>query len=126
MQNKTSDELLNIIRNVYNASHIYQKDGRHTVINILPVDNFYHIVIYSVKDDNDDILTETFFDSSSFDDSVIKELCDIYSKNAVLVASKTDNIPNGFGDYLVIDDNDNAIKFMGCPIKVIEIAKKYL
>ena len=126
VQNKTSDELLNIIRNVYNASHIYQKDGRHTVINILPVDNFYHIVIYSVKDDNDDILTETFFDSSSFDDSVIKELCDIYSKNAVLVASKTDNIPNGFGDYLVIDDNDNAIKFMGCPIKVIEIAKKYL
>ena len=126
VQNKTSDELLNIIRNVYNASHIYQKDERHTVINILPVDNFYHIVIYSVKDDNDDILTETFFDSSSFDDSVIKELCDIYSKNAVLVASKTDNIPNGFGDYLVIDDNDNAIKFMGCPIKVIEIAKKYL
>ena len=105
---------------------MYVKDGRHTVVNITYDDNKYRVVIYSVKDDNDDILTDVLFDSYYFTSEVIKEICDIYLNDAIIVASKTDNIPNGYGDYLVIDNHDNAMKFMGCPVEIIEIAKTYL
>lgn len=123
---KEPTERLSIIKNVYLASRVYEKDGRHTVIKIVPNQNKYCVTLYSVKDDNDDILTEIYFDDDEFNSDVIKELCDIYSRNTILIASKIDNIPDGLGDYLVIDNRDNAIKFMGCPIKIIEIAKAYL
>ncbi len=125
-ETKPPAELLAILKNVYTASHMYEKEGRHTVINIVLENDKYHITLYSVKNDNDDVLTDVYFDSIQFKDDVIKEICDIYSNNAVIVASKTDNLPNGFKDYLVIDNQDNAIKFMGCPEEVIEIAKAYL
>ena len=125
-ETKTPTELLAIIRNVYSTSQLYVKDGRHTVVNITYDDNKYRVVIYSVKDDNDDILTDVLFDSYYFTSEVIKEICDIYLNDAIIVASKTDNIPNGYGDYLVIDNHDNAMKFMGCPVEIIEIAKTYL
>lgn len=125
-EKKSPTELLAIIRNVYTTSHIYEKEGRHTLINIIPNSNQYKVTLYSVKNDSDDILTEVYFDNDSFDEEVIKELCDIYSSDAVIVASKTDNIPNGLGDYLVIDNQDNAIKFMECSKEIINIAKEYL
>ena len=89
-------------------------------------DEKYKVTLYSVKHDTDDILTEAFFDKEFFREDTIKELCDIFTKDAVLVASKTDNMPNDLADYLVIDNQDNAIKFMGCKKEIIEIAKAYL
>lgn len=123
---KTPLELLSIIRNVYLASHDYEKDGYHTVINISPHFDKYRVVIYSVKDDNDDILTDVYFDKIFFNEDVIKEICEIYSKDATIVASKTDNIPDDLGDYLVLDNMDNALKFTGCKRYIIQIAKAYL
>ena len=76
--------------------------------------------------DRDDLLTEVYFDDEKFTENIIKELCDIYSRDTIIVASKTDNIPGGKADYLVIDNNDNAIKFMGCNKEIIDIAKAYL
>lgn len=126
-EKKSPPELLSIIRNVYTTSHMYEKEGRHTLINIIPMqEEKYKVTLYSVKNDTDDILTEAHFDKEFFREDTIKELCDIFTKDAVLVASKTDNMPNGFADYLVIDNQDNAIKFMGCSKEIIEIAKAYL
>ena len=123
---KTPIELLSIIRNVYLESHNYEKDGRHTVINVSPHFDKYRVVIYSVKDDNDDVLTDVYFDKIFFNEDVIKEICDIYSKDATIVASKTDNIPDDLADFLVIDNMDNALKFTGCKRFIIQIAKAYL
>ena len=39
---------------------------------------------------------------------------------------ETDNLPGNIQDYLVIDSQDNAIKFMGCDKDIIERAKAYL
>ena len=126
-EKKSPPELLSIIRNVYTTSHNYEKEGRHTLINIAPTsDEKYKVVLYSVKHDTDDILTEAYFDKEFFKEDTIRELCDIFTKDAVLVASKTDNMPNNLADYLVIDNQDNAIKFMGCSQEIIEIAKAYL
>lgn len=126
-EKKSPFELLSIIRNVYETSHNYEKEGRHTLINVVPThDEKYKVTLYSVKHDTDDILTEAFFDKEFFREDTIKELCDIFTKDAVLVASKTDNMPNDLADYLVIDNQDNAIKFMGCKKEIIEIAKAYL
>lgn len=126
-EKKTPTELLAIIRNAYVSSHSYEREGRHTVINIVPSsDDKYRVTLYSVKNDSADILTDVYFDSMYFDEDVIKELCDIYSDGAVIIASKTDNIPFDKADYLVIDNQDNAIKFMGCSKEIIMIAKAYL
>lgn len=123
----TPPELLEVIRNVYTTSHMYEKEGRHTLINIVPMkDESYKVTLYSVKNDTDDVLTEACFAKEFFKEDTIGELCNIFSKDAVLVASKTDNMPNGLADYLVIDNQDNAIKFMGCSKEIIEIAKAYL
>lgn len=123
---KTPIELLSIIRNVYLESHNYEKDGRHTVINVSPHFDKYRVVVYSVKDESDDILTDVYFDKIFFNEDVIKEICEIYSKNATIVASKTDNIPDDLADFLVIDNMENALKFTGCKRYIIQIAKAYL
>ena len=123
---KTNTELLNILRSAYNESHNYEREGRHSLINVTPEYDKIKVTLYSIKNDNDDILTEVYFDEDFFDDSTIKELCDIYSSGTVIVASKTDNIPGNLQDYLVIDNQDNAIKFMGCKRDIIERAKAYL
>ena len=123
---KTNVELLDILRNAYSESHNYEKEGRHSLINVTPELNKIKVTLYSIKNDSDDILTEVYFDEDFFDDTTIKELCDIYSTGSVIVASKTDNIPGNLQDYLVIDNQDNAIKFMGCKKDIIERAKAYL
>jgi len=126
-EKKTPEELLSIIKNIYINSHSYEKDGRHTLMNISPTyDNKYRVTLYSVMGNNDDLLTEVYFEDNAFTEDVIKELCDIYSRDSIIVASKTDNIPGGKADYLVIDIKDNAIKFMGCKKEIVEIAKAYL
>ena len=123
---QTNTELLGIIRNAYVQSHNYEREGRHSVINVVPENNKVKVTLYSVKNDTDDILTEVYFDQDFFDDNTIKELCEIYSTGTVIVASKTDNMPGDLQDYLVIDNQDNAIKFMGCKRDIIEKAKAYL
>ena len=123
---QTNTELLGIIRNAYVQSHNYEREGRHSVINVVPENNKVKVTLYSVKNDTDDILTEVYFDKDFFDDNTIKELCEIYSTGTVIVASKTDNMPGDLQDYLVIDNQDNAIKFMGCKRDIIEKAKAYL
>ena len=123
---QTNKELLGILRNAYVQSHNYEKEGRHSVINVTPELNKIKVTLYSVKNDTDDILTEVYFDEDFFDENTIRELCDIYSSGTVVVASKTDNIPGNLQDYLVIDNQDNAIKFMGCKRDIIERAKAYL
>ncbi len=123
---QTNTELLDILRNAYTESHNYEKEGRHSVINVTPEDDKIKVTLYSVKNDTDDILTEVFFDEDFFDDNTIKALCEIYSSGCVIVASKTDNIPGNLQDYLVIDNQDNAIKFMGCKKDIVERAKAYL
>ena len=123
---QTNKELLGILRNAYVQSHSYEKEGRHSVINVTPELDKIKVTLYSVKNDTDDILTEVYFDEDFFDENTIRELCDIYSSGTVVVASKTDNIPGNLQDYLVIDNQDNAIKFMGCKRDIIERAKAYL
>ena len=123
---KTNKELLDIIRNAYVESHNYEKEGRHSVINIVQEFDMINVTIYSVKNDTDDVLTSVYFDKYLFDDATIQELCSIYSTGAIIVASKTDNLPGGLQDYLVIDSQDNAIKFMNCDKSITEKAKAYL
>ena len=123
---KTPTDLLAIIRNVYLKSRTYEKEGRHTVINIVPSYSKYRVTLYSVKNDSADVLTDVYFDSAYFTEGVIKEICDIYKTDSIIVASKTDNVPGELADYLVIDNKDNAIKFMGCNKLIVNIAKAYL
>ena len=118
-------ENIETIRNAYIESMAYTREGRHTVIYIEEVDNKYKVTLFSVKNDMDDILTEVFFENEFFDENVIKDICEIFKKDSVIVASKIDNIPNGYQDYLVIDNLENALKFMGVKKEIVEIAKKY-
>lgn len=127
LETKPVIELLAMIRNTYISSHYYEKDGRHSFINFSPVDeDTYRVTLYSVKDDSEDMLMDTFFEEYQLTDNVIKELCDIFKTDSVVVASKTDNIPPDKADYLVIDNMDNAIKFMDCKKDFIERVKTYL
>ncbi len=120
-------ELLAMIRNAYVSSHYFEKDGRHTLIELNPVDeDTYRVTLYSVKDDSEDILMDAFFEEYQLSDDVLKEICDIFSTDAVIVASKIDNIPPNKADYLVIDNMDNAIKFMDFKRELIEKIKEYL
>ena len=127
LETKPVIELLSMIRNTYVSSHYFEKDGRHTLINVTPVDDdTYRVVLYSVKDDEDDILMDAFFEEYQLNDNTLKELCEIFKDGAVIVASKIDNVPPDKADYLVIDNMDNAIKFMGCKKELIEKVKAYL
>ena len=113
------------IRNAYVGSMTYLREGRHTVINIEEIEDKYKVSLYSVKDDLYDILTEVFFEKEFFTEEVIKDICEIFKKDSVIIASKVDNIPNGYQDYLVIDNLENALRFMGVKKEIVEIAKKY-
>ena len=63
-----TDQLLGILRNAYVQSHSYEKEGRHSVINVTPELNKIKVTLYSVKNDTDDILTEVYFDEDFFDE----------------------------------------------------------
>ena len=123
---QNNEDLLGVIRSAYAESHNYEREGRHSVLLVSPDNEKMKVTVYSVKDDSDDILTEVYFDNEYFDDKIINELCNIYKNGAIIVASKTDNLPGDIQDYLVIDSQDNAIKFMGCNQSIIERAKAYL
>ena len=125
--------------NLINCAIEYGFDAVGVILDKIPVDQLpciahirineslsHFMVIYSVKNDTDDVLTEVYFDEDLFEDKTIKEICDIYKNGAIIVASKTDNLPGNIQDYLVIDSQDNAIKFMGCDKDIIERAKAYL
>ncbi len=127
MESKPVIELLAMIRNAYVSSHEFERDGRHTVIYFNPVDeDTYRVTLYSSKDDSEDILMDAFFESYQLTDNVLEEICDIFKTGAVIVASKIDNIPPDKADYLVIDNMNNAIKFMDCKKDLIEKIKNYL
>ncbi len=125
-EKESKEELLDAIKSVYMTSLAYEKDGRHTVMEIVPLSKKYRVTIYSSKDDDNDILTEVYFDKADFTEDIIKEICNVFKENSVIVASKVDNIPGGFSDYLVIDNQDNAIRFMECERDLINTAKLYL
>lgn len=126
-ESKPVIELLAMIRNVYVSSHEFEKDGRHTVICFNPVDeDTFRVTLYSIMDESEDILMDAFFESYQLSDNVIEEICDIFKTGAVIVASKTDNVPPDKADYLVIDNMNNAIKFMDCKKDLIEKIKMYL
>ncbi len=113
------------IRNAYVGSMAYLREGRHTVINVEETEDKYKVSLYSVKDDMYDTLTEVFFEKEFFTEDVIKDICEIFKKDSVIIASKVDNIPNGYQDYLVIDNLENALRFMGVKKEIVEIAKNY-
>ena len=127
IETKPVIELLAMIRNTYVSSHTFEKDGRHTLIYFNPVDeDTYKVSLYSVKDDNEDLLMDVFFEDYQLTDNVIEELCNIFKQDTVIVASKTDNIPPDKADYLVIDNMDNAFKFIECKKELIDKIKNYL
>ena len=127
IETKPVIELLSMIRNTYVSSHSFEKDGRHTLINFNPVDeDTYRVSLFSIKDDEEDLLMDAFFEQYQLTDKVIEELCSIYKDGAVIIASKTDNVPPDKADYLAIDNMDNAIRFMGCSKDLIEKVKNYL
>ena len=127
LESKPVIELLSMIRNAYVQSHQFEKSGRHTVMYFTPVDDdTYRLSLYSVKDDEDDMLMDAFFEDYQLTESVIEQICDIFKNDAVIVASKIDNVPIDKADYLVIDNMNNAFKFMGCKRDFIEVIKKYL
>ena len=116
-----------MIRTAYVSSHEYEKYGRHTVINFDPVDeDTFRCSLYSVKDEDDDILMDVFFEENQLTDSVIEQLCDIFKRDAVIIASKTDNVPPDKADYLVIDNMNNAFKITGCKRSFVDKVKEYL
>ncbi len=120
-------ELLAMISNAYVSSHEFEKDGRHTVINFYQADDdTYRVTLCSVKDNSEDTLMDAFFEYYQLSDNVIEELCNIFKRDAVIVASKTDNVPPDKVDYLVIDNMDNAIRFIACPKDLIDRVKMYL
>lgn len=127
LETKPVLELLSMIRNAYTSSLSFEKDGRHTLINFNPVDSdTFRVSLFSIKDDNEDLLMDAFFEDYQLTDKVLEELCDIYKGNSVIVASKIDNIPPDKADYLVIDNMDNAIRFMDCKREFIDKVKQYL
>ena len=127
VENKPVLELLSMIRNTYESSHSFEKDGRHTVISFTPVDeDTYRVSLYSVKDDVEDLLMDVFFEQYQITDSVLEELCNIYKEGAVVVANKIDNIPPDKADFLAIDNMNNAIKFMECNRDIIDKVKEYI
>ena len=120
-------ELLAMISNAYVSSHEFEKDGRHTVINFYQADeDTYRVTLCSVKDNSEDTLMDVFFEYYQLSDNVLEELCNIFKRDAVVVASKTDNVPPDKVDYLVIDNMDNAIRFIACPKDLIDRVKMYL
>ena len=127
LESKPIIELLDMIRTAYVSSHEYEKYGRHTVINFDPVDeDTFRCSLYSVKDEDDDILMDVFFEENQLTDSVIEQLCDIFKRDAVIIASKTDNVPPDKADYLVIDNMNNAFKITGCKRSLVDKVKEYL
>lgn len=127
IERKPVIELLSMIRNAYVSSHSFEKDGRHTLINFNPVDeDTFRISLYSIKDDSEDLLMDAFFEKYQLTENVLEEICDIYKNGAVIVASKTDNIPPDKADYLVIDNMNNAIRFMDCERNIIDKVKEFL
>lgn len=127
LETKPVIELLSMIRNAYTSSHSFEKDGRHTLINFNPVDeDTFRVSLFSIKDDEEDLLMDAFFEQYQLTDNVLQELCDIYKDGAVIVASKIDNVPPNKADYLVIDNMDNAIRFMDCNRTLIEKVKEYI
>ncbi len=127
LETKPVIELLSMIRNAYTSSHAFEKDGRHTLINFNPVDeDTYRVSLFSIKDDEEDLLMDAFFEQYQLNDKVLEELCHIFKDGAVIVASKIDNVPPNKADYLVIDNMNNAIRFMDCSRNIIDKAKEYI
>ncbi len=127
IETKPVIELLAMIRNAYVSSHSFEIDGRHTVISFNPVDDdTFRVSLFSVKDNSEDTLMDVFFEEYQLTDNVLEELCNIFKKDAVIVASKIDNVPPDKADYLVIDNMNNAIKFMDCKRELIEKVKEYI
>ncbi len=127
LETKPVVELLAMIRNAYLSSHVFEKDGRHTLINFNPVDeDTFRVSLYSIKDDSEDVLMDAFFEEYQLTDEVLEEICNIFKTDTAIVASKTDNIPPDKADYLVIDNMDNALRFCECSKDLIERVKKYL
>ncbi len=127
IETKPVIELLSMIRNAYVSSHSFEKDGRHTLISFNPVDeDTFRVSLSSIKEDEEDLLMDAFFEQYQLTDKVLEELCNIYKDGAVIVASKTDNVPPNKADFLAIDNMDNAIRFMDCDREMIEKIKSYL
>ena len=127
VESKPVIELLSMIRNAYKSSHTFEKDGRHTIMSFSPVDeDTYRVSLYSVKDDEEDLLMDVFFEQYQITDNVLEELCNVYKDGAVIVASKIDNIPPDKADFLAIDNMDNAIKFMDCSRDLIDKVKEFI
>ena len=94
IENKPVIELLSMIRTAYDSSHTFEKDGRHTVISFSPVDeDTYRVSLYSIKDNEEDLLMDAFFEQYQITDKLLEDLCNIYKEGTVIVASKIDNIP---------------------------------
>ena len=127
LETKPVIELLSMIRNAYVSSHNFEKDGRHTLINFNPVDeDTFKVSLYSIKDDEEDLLMDAYFEQYQLTAKVLEELCNIYKDGAVVVASKTDNIPPDKADYLAIDNMNNAIRFMDCSRAIIDKVKEFI
>ena len=127
LETKPVIELLSMIRNTYVSSHNFEKDGRHTLISFNPVDeDTFRVSLFSIKDDEEDLLMDAFFEEYQLTDKVLQELCSIYKDGAVIVASKTDNVPPDKADFLAIDNMNNAIRFMDCKKDLIEKVKAYI
>ena len=127
IETKPVIELLSMIRNAYVSSHNFEKDGRHSLISFNPVDeDTFRVSLFSIKDDEEDLLMDAFFEEYQLNDNVLQEICNIYKDGAVIVASKTDNVPPDKADFLAIDNMDNAIRFMDCKREIIDKVKSYL
>lgn len=127
VENKPVIELITMIRNAYNSSHVFEKDGRHTIMSFSPIDeDTYKVSLYSIKDDEEDLLMDVFFEQYQITDKVLEDICNIYKEGAVIVASKIDNIPPDKADFLAIDNMNNAIKFMDCNRAIIDKVKEYI
>lgn len=127
MEIKPVESLLALLRNSYISSHYYEQDGRYSLIEFVPFDeDTYQATIYTIKDFEKEIMMDAYFEDYQLTDEVLQEICEIFSQDALLVASKVTNRGNNRQDYVVIDSKNNTIKFTDFNRDLIDKIKKII
>ncbi len=127
MEKKPVDTLLSLLKVTYESNHIYEKEGKYSLIEFSPVDeDTYRVSMYLVKDTMKDMIMDGFFEEYQMSDEVLKKICDIFSKGAVVVASKINIRSTDRQDYVVIDLKNNTLRFNNFRKDLIDRIKEYI
>ncbi len=127
MEKKPVESLLSLLKTTYESNHIYEKEGKNSLIEFSPVDeDTYRVSMYLVKDTMKDMIMDGYFEEKQLTDEVLKEICDIFSKDAVIVASKMNIRSVEREDYVVIDLKNNTLRFNNFRNDLIDRIREYI